>query len=221
MTPSEQGRRCGQCNTIVTDMTRLSNDEIMDLLKTESVKCARFYEDQLTLPETAKGWLMQWLGRTKKDWVFASMLLMLQLNTPSEIEAGVPRVEQLIQDSTLTPIDSGVALPGYVQGQLLRSDTIPVAKKSVYLYTSTGKRIATIDTDDKGFFAFTIPDDLTEESYRLVFKHTKYKKGRFVYHWHKAKIECQKGTWTEFKVERSRKKRILRKRVRMGCPKFR
>lgn len=128
----------------------------------------------------------------------------------------------LIHDSTLNPIDSGVALPGYVQGQLLRSNSkISISHKSIYLYTLSGKRIGKTETDGKGFFAFALSKGSTDDRYSLVFKSARHKNRRYRYHWHKAKMECGDGEWVDFSTESTRKRRMFAKKKMKGCPRFR
>lgn len=211
MTPTEHGRLCAQCSTVVFDMTHLSNEEILDLVKKAGAQCGRFYADQLTPPEVEKDWLMQWLGGVKKEWVAASLFLMLQLNTPAEALAELKLTEQLYAERKLSPIDSGIALPGYIQGRLSLGASSPLMNKSLYLKTKSGKKIATIRTDDRGFFAFQLPESLQEEEYVVVFKTCKSKQNRFVYITQGIKVLAKAGAWTEIETKQTRRKRIIKR----------
>src|SRR6478752_2973719 len=87
MTPTAHGRNCASCNSLVADMTRLTNDEILALISKENVHCGRFYEDQLQVPQINGGILSVLFGKLGKEWAFLSLLTLLELSSPSELSA--------------------------------------------------------------------------------------------------------------------------------------
>lgn len=156
MTPAEHGRVCASCNTLVADMTRLSNEEILHLIG-KGVHCGRFYADQLEVPVIEPGWLTQWFGRLDKKWTIVTMLTMLEISAPSELSATAIKIEQREQGRANVKEDTVAVMPGYIQGRVLKANTaaFPVEKREVFIYTNKGRLIGSVTTDTNGFFLFS------------------------------------------------------------------
>jgi len=210
----------------VADMTRLSNDEILALIGKGKVHCGRFYEDQLQVPQLKGGVLSEWFGKFGKEWAILSMLTLLELSTPSELSAKGIQVEQIEEGRKGFVSDSGMAMPGFIQGTVVRkyytSDGIlkasSVSSKEVFLYDKKGKCLDTAMTDHNGIFVFAVPEENTQGQYTIVLKKYKRKTKRKVYYYHRTELTWSPGLSTIELVEEmhSRKKLFAPRRVITG-----
>lgn len=226
MTPTQHGRTCASCNSLVADMTRLSNDEILALISKGKVHCGRFYEDQLEVPQIKGGVLSALFGKLGRQWAFLSMLALLELSAPSELSAKGIVIERIEEGRSGIVGDSGVAMPGFIQGTVVRkyytSDGVQmvsqVGRKEVFLYNNKGKCLDTTLSDDKGIFVFAIPEGKSQDKYTLVLKKHKTKTKHRVQHYGRVKATWSEGQPSVELVEEynSRRKLFAPRRVITG-----
>lgn len=102
-----QGDFCNSCQTIVHDFSKLSNEEIIALLKANNQSvCGSVYEDELDMPEEAS-----MRSRSRFQWLFAGFTASLVALTQPIMaqQTKQERIEQTIiyndQGLPVCPVD--------------------------------------------------------------------------------------------------------------------
>lgn len=169
MTPEASGRHCRQCSKVVTDFTKMTNNEIINYLSNNTNTCGRFEKQQLNsinnqlyienipLKGRLKGWAM----------VIALFGSMASLKASAQTGASIA---QTTADSPRVkcsePMLGKVIAPQYrqIRGQVIdNTDNSPIPGASIFVDSNTGAV-----TDKNGNFSLHLPLSATQFTVRFI-----------------------------------------------------
>jgi hypothetical protein len=182
MTSTATGRYCHNCAKNVVDLTTLTDDQILTLLKTSgSTFCGRVTDAQLNRA------LLSRTETTLAAWLFKVMagvfLLAPSDSAAQELIERTPTLLQLPRGSERRAAqqaqDPAFSHKAKVRAQLLSADTrqpVPDAYVSVMapLHNGTSRSGSVARSDAEGYFDIAIPDSLVDQPARLVIYHPSY-----------------------------------------------
>lgn len=167
MTPQEQGRFCGNCQTTVVDFTTMSDSEVLNYFKkNQGNTCGRFAKKQVdkTYVQPQPSWTPAWM----KAGILASGLLTAnglaaQSNSPKETTIQIDKDSQVTDNQTS---ESGNNI--IIKGTLTDENKEPLLFASVTFADTTFGTT----TDFDGHYELEIPDYLlNEEEWILEFSY--------------------------------------------------
>jgi hypothetical protein len=142
MTPTERGAFCDKCSRDLFDFTRMSDDQIIQIIASGQSVCGRFRSDQLN-----RDFTLVMKPNRSFNWKF--LIAIPALFIAGELSSQVP-----VTDSTENNIEWLKTLDGdsviIISGQLLDTAGFPVANGSLVL--ENGKRFT---SDSTGHFEIT------------------------------------------------------------------
>jgi len=176
-------RYCSHCSKLVSDLTQLNDDQILERIKKTNGKlCGRLKEKQLQrdyavnkkgntnslIPKFLSGLLLLGLA----DTIYAN-----EVKTKTEIVENRHLNEKRIRDKEEQKIASKDSLKNIIEGQVIDAETKePLMFANVIL---KDKKIGTI-ADENGNFRLVIPESLISEQITIVIKYVGYKETEFV-----------------------------------------
>jgi len=169
MTPEANGRHCRQCSKVVTDFTKMTNNEIINYLSANTNTCGRFekyqlnsinnqlYIEDMPFKVRLKGWAMA----IALFGSMASLKVSAQTGAPmAQTTADSPRVR--CNGATIGKI----AMPQYreIRGQVIdNTDNSPIPGASIFVDSNTG----TV-ADKDGNFSLRLPLSATQFTVRFI-----------------------------------------------------
>jgi len=165
MTAAEKGKFCQSCQTIVTDFTRMSDEEIVRFVnKTTGGFCGRFDSRQLNRE----------LEVHKQRWYrpassIAAMISALYLFIPGAKAQTAVKVEQIVQDKK--DIDTTVTKPTNVITGVIKDESgTPLPGVVIRI----DKALIGATTNSNGLFLLKVPDTWEKNNVNLKISYIGY-----------------------------------------------
>lgn len=151
MLPGEKGRFCLSCQKCVTDFTKLSDKEILEILQKPN-QCGRFSQNQL---ESINRKLEQ-QNRFQFPKIFRYSTLMIGLGLGGvmfgqEVCTPIVSVERIKLNSNGNNVNDSIII---IEGNIYDLDAIPVNQTMIGI---KGNRNYRKITDENGYFKIEIP----------------------------------------------------------------
>ncbi|HYG50104.1 MAG TPA: T9SS type A sorting domain-containing protein [Flavobacteriales bacterium] len=173
MTPQEQGRHCGVCNKVVVDFSKKSHGEITSIISkaAEGTVCGHFNINQLDQKEQRNVFLDP-RNLFNRNWkYFAMSIFGLFLFNKKAVAQGAIKMRGTVayRPETRTNTKQTI-LAGIVsnkEGAKLKDVRVVIS--------SSGREIATAQTDADGFYSFKIePGKIYNHKMTVVVSHYDY-----------------------------------------------
>jgi hypothetical protein len=171
MLPQEKGRFCHSCQKSVTDFTKLSDKEILEIVQKPN-QCGRFSNGQL-----------ERINRRLKEedqirfpsiFRYSTLIIGLGLGGTlfsQEICTPIASIEQIKTESKEKILNNSII----IEGKILDLDGFPVYQTRVGI-NGKGNRIYTRNTDKTGYFKLEIPDSV---KFNKLFVDSEYGYGEY------------------------------------------
>jgi len=162
MTATERGAFCKSCQKEVIDFTKKTDDETYRILATsDDSLCGRYRIDQLNKPIYKTTYI-------KSTWhwkaIAASMVGLIGYNE-SQAKNIFPRFSQSVIDTS----QKNTSVQNIeISGSVVYEDLRPVENATIQISNSSGKVIATFQSNSKGYFLYKADQDFNVvESFTL------------------------------------------------------
>lgn len=163
MTPNEQGRFCHQCSKTIIDLTRLNDQQIIQLIKnTTSGVCGHVYSTQLNRP-------IEDLQLTLHRKFYPLPQLLSGLLLMGSPEYGIAQRDTVQTELTTAetknlPFPPDTIYKHTVEGRLIiHALNEPISFCKIYLKDTCGNIIDTTHSDANGLFKIIVPPTTTED----------------------------------------------------------
>jgi hypothetical protein len=183
MTPTPTGRHCRLCAKNVVDLTHLTDDQLLAILKKSGgTFCGRVTDAQLNRPLVSR---TETTLSARLFKLFAGLFLLA--STDSHAQALIERRPLTLTQAPTSPEEEAAQWahnPNFsrkarVRAQLIATETrqpVPDAYVSVMtpFRNGTARSATVVRSDAEGYFDIAIPDSLVDQPARLVVHHSSY-----------------------------------------------
>src|SRR5690606_5059335 len=161
MLPEEKGRFCLSCQKCVLDLTKMTDDEILNISKQKDI-CVRLDAKQIEKFNSNQNFKFpNWVKYSSLLIAFGVSSFSLAQNS-SEIKYTTTQIEELIKKDTVITIKLQV-VDGFAN--------TPISNAKVYL--SKRKKKFSTKTDENGYFELQVPTKYLKNSLVIENKYLK------------------------------------------------
>jgi hypothetical protein len=157
MTPQQQGRHCAKCDKVVTDFSRMQDEQILNYLDKNDNTCGRFQhwqlEKELQLPTLHNPWT-RWIKTAAfGGFLFAGAMTGKAQTNPGNDTIAVP--------TETIPVDTVRHLSRIVSGTIQQPDDSLHRLHSIRFSIDTFNFLIPLDSAQ---ISFILPDTITGDS---------------------------------------------------------